>query len=122
MKNIAIVMAVAAMAALSPIQVQPAQAMSAAQSNALVAQQNYLNSLQGNQGYYGNYGGYNGYANYGGATVNPNGSFSNNGVSWNGADPAGGWRGGGGYRTQIVSPYYSNRVLVVPAYSHRRWR
>jgi len=32
-------------------------------------------------------------SNYGGATVYSDGSFSNNGVSWNGADPSGGATG-----------------------------
>ena len=92
MKNLAIVIALAAV--LSTLIPQAAQAQ-----------------------FYG-YGG-TGDPNFGGATVYSDGSFSNNGVSWNGADPSGGATGirTGAYGTPAAyfSPNAGGATGLLPA-------
>jgi len=83
MKNLAILTTTAALLAML------------AQPQAAEAKHHTYRAVVPNYGYgYGAYG-YN-YPSYGGATVFPDGSFTNNGYSWNGADPAGGATGGFG--------------------------
>src|SRR4051812_20163349 len=93
MKKLAILCSAAALVVGLVAQPQSAEArgLSRAQQQQLLLQQQLLQqqSLYG----YNPYGYGSGYVNYGGATVFPDGSFSNNGYSWNGADPAGGWTG-----------------------------
>lgn len=57
--------------------------------------------------------GYGRQADFGGATVFPDGSFTNNGVSWNGADPTGG-------ATGVVTPYNAGRLQAAGRAAARR--
>ena len=90
MKKLAILTAMAALLVVST-QPQAAEAKHHRTYSAVVP--GYYSGY--NSGYYSgyNYGNPYGYNNYGGATVFPDGSFSNNGYSWNGADPTGGATG-----------------------------
>lgn len=97
MKKLVILCSAAALVVGLVAQPQGAEArgLSRAQQQQVLMNQMLLN--QGNYGYNGyspyGYGYGSGYVNYGGATVFPDGSFSNNGYSWNGADPTGGATG-----------------------------
>jgi hypothetical protein len=119
MKKLAIVLSIAAVVGLSSIKPQPASAQSQQQINNFLAQRAYYNSLRNNQN-----------INYGGATVFPNGTFTNNGVSWNGADPAGG-RGPGSrvFGQAPMTPQLANprpgwegwQGHFNPAQAHAEW-